>query len=410
MKLKFLPILFMSILALVSCSDDDDDPVVAPVQTAKHFNGNELSLKIGNNVVLGKDILFTPDANDPTAATLTFAGAKFDVNAAMNEGNRAETKFAYATSSIFAGEATVDLPIKMELTGDLGKFGGNGESKYYTFDYTGSVLENNLEVVISNVVLKNNPIANTTWKLAPVIQNDWGEQESTPFIIEWKADKMVDLDMFGSVIPMPAEDVLKMAIGVMPLIEIEEGKKVTVAEAIVAILQTIGFENDGNLKATYMDLKTKQPVVSPYGVAQYVVEGDKIKLVLNPFAIAATAKKDNNAQAEESPMTGMMQAIVPMILESINAEDKLVNGVDITYTLDGNKMSVCLDETLFLPVLKVLSPMLENEDIINAAIEMLKQNPDMAAFAPTMGSVLKSLPEVINTTTSMKIGFNLIKM
>lgn len=396
----------MSILALVACSDDDDNPSVRPVEVAKHFVGSELSLKMNGEQIMGKDILFTPDEKDVKVATLTFTGEKFDLEAAMS-GSKPEGN-GYATSSVFAGEESVSLPITMEITGDLGVFNGSSESKYYTFDYAGSVLENKLEVVLTNVVLKNNPIANTKWKIAPAITNDWGESESTPFIIEWKADKLVDLDMFGSVVPMPAEDVLKMALGVMPLIEIEENKKVTIAEAIVTILQVISFENDGNLKAAYMDMKTKQPAISPYGVAQYVVEGDKIKLVLNPFAIAASAKKDENAQTEEKPISGVMQAIAPMILKSINVQDKLVNGVDITYTKDGDKMSVYVDETLFLPVLKVLAPMLENEDIINAAVEMLKQNPEMAAFAPTMGSVLKSLPEVINTTTSMKIGFNLV--
>ena len=396
----------MSILALVACSDDDDNPSVRPVEVAKHFVGSELSLKMNGEQIMGKDILFTPDENDVKVATLTFTGEKFDIEAAMS-GSKSEGN-GYATSSVFAGEESVSLPITMEVTGDLGVFSGSSESKYYTFDYAGSVLENKLEVVLTNVVLKNNPIANTAWKIAPAITNDWGESESTPFIIEWKADKMVDLDMFGSVVPMPVEDVLKMALGVMPLIEIEENKKVTIAEAIVYILQVIAFENDGNLKATYLDMKTKQGAVSPYGVAQYVVEGDKIKLVLNPFAIAANTKKDENAQTEEKPISSVMQAIAPMILESINVQDKLVNGVDITYTMEGDKMSVYVDETLFLPVLKVLAPMLENEDIINAAVEMLKKNPDMAAFAPTMGSVLKSLPEVINTTTSMKIGFNLV--
>lgn len=410
MKLKYLPILFMSILALVACSDDDD-PIVRPVQSAKHFNGNELSLKIGDNIVLGKEILFTPDAEDPKAATLTFTGQKFDVNAAMNDGQRAGQSYGYGTSSIFAGEASVDLPITMELTGDMGIFGGSGESKYYTFDYAGKVIENNLEVVLSNVNLKNNPLLGTAWKIAPLEMDEWGfEIISAPLIFEWKSDKMIEMDPFGTGTPMemPVEDVMKITLG-MPLIKIDENTSITINDAICMALQTISFENDGNLKAKYTELKTKESKLSPYGVANYVVEGDKIKLILNPFAIAASAKK-NNAQAEESPMAGMMQALVPLILESINAEEKLTEGVDITYSLDGGKMMAYVDETLLLPVLKTLSPMLQNKEMINAAIEMMKQNPDFAAFAPTMEAVLKALPEVINTTTSMKVGLNFVKL
>lgn len=409
MKLKFLPLLFLSIFALVSCSDDDDDPIVSPVEIEKHFKGTELDLTVSGNKVIGKDVMFTPDASDPTLATLTFLGERFDVDAAMN-GARAGEAAGYTTSSVFAGETEVKLPITMTVTGDLGTFEGKGESQYYTYDYKGNVLSSQLSIELSNVVLKNTKLAGTSWTLEPIGRNKWGNIETVPIIFQWNSEKNLEIELFGSKTEYSMTQILAlvMSIGIIPA---EDGKKITIPEMLEMMLQGVQFENDGNLIASYFDRKTMQPKTSPKGLANYVVINDnKMKLILNPFAIAADAAANKgNEDKEPSQMAEIMSGLTPMILDALNADKQLSEGIDINYSIENDKLLVNIDETLLLPLLKTFAPMLQNPDLINTIVEKIKQNPEMAPMAPMLESVLKQFPEVINTTTKIELGLKFDK-
>ena len=395
----------MSILALTACSDDDDDRVVRPVETAKHFTGNDLDLKFSGEKVIGKDVLFTPDAEKAESATLTFLGERFDVESAMQRA--AEAK-GYLTSSVFAGEPEVSLPITMTLQGDMGTFEGNGESKYYTYSYKGSVIENQLAVEFTNVLLKNNKLGGTAWALEPIVTNDWGMVESTPLTFQWDSEKKVAVEMFGSTTEYTMTQLLAVVMS-MPVIPVDDKTKVTIPQILTSLLQEVKFENDGNLIATYMDMDSKAMKTSAKGIAQYVIANDKtIKLILNPFAIAADASKNPN-QKPESEMSNIMKALTPTILAALNADVRLSEGIDINYTLDGDKLQATVDETLLLPVLKLFAPMLQNPDLINTIVEKVKQNPEMAAMAPMLESLLKQFPEVINTTSKIELGLKFNK-
>ncbi len=410
MKLKYLPFLLLSVFALVACSDDDDNPVVCPVETEKSFSGSELDLKVSGNKVIGKEILFTPDANNP-AATLTFRGEKLNVEELINNGtHEAAADATFKTSSVFAGEPEVVLPVTMTLNGDLGSFNGSGESKFYTFNYSGNVLENQLSIELTDVALKNQKFAGTSWTLAPIVVNDFGMVESVPTNFIWESDKKVAIEMFGQTTEYSMTQLMAvvMSIGVVPG---ADGKKMTIPEVLASMLQGVQFEGDGNLIATYVDLKTKQPKTSPKGLAQYVVASDNLmKLVLNPYAIAADAAANKGeADKEPSQMAEIMRGLTPSILKALDADKRLSEGIDIAYTLDGDKLYVCIDQQLLLPVLQMFAPMLQNPDLIKTITDKVKENPDMAAMAPMLESLLKQFPEVVNTTTKMEIGLNFVK-
>lgn len=400
----------MSILALTACSDDDDDRVVRPVEFEKHFTGNDLDLKLSGEKVIGKDILFTPDATVPEAATLTFMGQRFDVDAAMNGGARAEEMNGYLTSSVFAGEPQVKLPITMNIQGDMGSFEGNNESKYYTYNYKGQVLENQLAVEISNVLLKNQKLAGTTWALEPLSYNEWGNLQSIPLISNWESDKNLVIDFgFGSPTEYTMTQILTLVVS-LPFIPVDEKTNISVGEIIGQLLHQVKFESDGSLIATYLDRKTNTVTTSPKGIANYVVEDDNnLKLILNPFAIDANVPTDKDQNKEPNQMSEIMKGLAPMILEAIDANAKLSEGINMKYTMDGDKLQVCVDETLLLPVLKLFAPMLQNPDLINTIMEKVKQNPDMAALAPMLEMVLKQIPDIVNSTTKIEIGLKFVK-
>ena len=62
---------------LTSCSSDDDSSVVSPItQTKTYADASGLTLTYSGAPMLGKQVVFTPDANDITKATLTLSGAQ----------------------------------------------------------------------------------------------------------------------------------------------------------------------------------------------------------------------------------------------------------------------------------------------------------------------------------------------
>ena len=61
-----------------SCSDDDDpttdEVVICPIAQTTYTDASGLVLTYSGQPVLGKQVVFTPDANDGSKATLTISG------------------------------------------------------------------------------------------------------------------------------------------------------------------------------------------------------------------------------------------------------------------------------------------------------------------------------------------------
>ena len=410
MKLKYLPLLLLAVMSLVACSDDDDDNDVRPVEFAKHYAAADLDLTFSGNKVAGKDILFTPDENDIEKATLTLTGARFNMMDAVTKADNQPMNFL--TSSIFAGEPSVTLPIEMDVNGDMGTFEGTGESKYYTFSYTGNVIESKLNIEFKDVVLKNNPLADTNWKLQEFKTDpQTGALVTAPIINVWESTgKLEIMPGFG----LPIGDVLTLAFG-MELIDNGNGKKVSVYQTVYDLLKGIHFCKDGGIEATYVDAKKKQQAVSSPVLAQYVVtDGNIVRLVLNPFEITAAAKQNNQGQAPSDNMSAAITNILPMILGSIDTENLLTNGIPLRYENVETGMTVFLDETMLMPVLSQVVPMFEHPETVDAiatkVLEMMKLDPADEKTKNTIKSVLSSIPGIITGTSKIELGLNFVKM
>lgn len=64
-----------------ACSDDDDDKS-CPVPQTEFTAANGLKLNYNGEQMLGKKVTFTPDASDPTKATLILSG-NLDLSGAL---------------------------------------------------------------------------------------------------------------------------------------------------------------------------------------------------------------------------------------------------------------------------------------------------------------------------------------
>ena len=82
MKKQFFVYLFaaLTVGSVVTSCSDDDDPIVCPIETTTFNSTNGLELTYSGEPLLGKQVVFTPNAQDGTKATLVLSGAKFSVS------------------------------------------------------------------------------------------------------------------------------------------------------------------------------------------------------------------------------------------------------------------------------------------------------------------------------------------
>ena len=76
---------------------------------------------------------------------------------------------------------------------------------------------------------------------------------------------------------------------------------------------------------------------------------------------------------------------------------------------DPNFVSFYLDTNTLLPILKDIAPLLGDDDVVNFIVQAASQDPDMGFMASMLPPILKSLPDVINTTSKVELGLNLQK-
>ncbi len=88
-----------------------------------------------------------------------------------------------------------------------------------------------------------------------------------------------------------------------------------------------------------------------------------------------------------------------------------------TYTdADGNieenpdAVSFYLGTETLLPILKVVSPVFADQDMIDLIVGIASQDPNMGAMAGMLPGILQALPDVIGTTSRIELGINLNKV
>ncbi len=255
--------------------------------------------------------------------------------------------------------------------------------------------------------LKNTSLAGTWY--VPALNNNAFDQ----LRVKWQAEKQVELmPGYG----MPVETILGMTF-VMPILPGEEsGKKVSLLQMYTMLLNNVTFGEDGSVTALYTDLDAETPgqAEAPKGLAQYVVADDNtIRLFLDPYAIIKATMTLARSRAIDTTamIEGLLTQLIPM----------LSNGIPLHYGAalldpegnvneDANVKSFYLGTETLLPILETVKPLFADEEFVNSIIEIAGSNPDMGALAPMLGGILKSMPEIIDTTSKIEIGVNLSKV
>lgn len=391
---KRLFIYFIAALTLggfvTSCSDDDDDDpkVICPVEATVFDDPSELNLTYSGQPMYGKQVQFSPDANDGSKATLKLGGAAFA------PATKDVEKSGIKTSGVIPGEQSTILPVNLVINGTVVSFEGVDESNGRKLAYKGSIDNGKMNLDL-NVTLLNNDLANTSYKpLEPIVDPSMTKPvENNPILISWVAKDSIPVGSPDN--KYPANQLIQMVMG-MKLIDGQSAP-----EFIHSVLGQVTFLPDGNIQAKYKDdPKEETWKDSPLNVVTYRMNDGKLMLYVNPSQI----------EAIEAASKVSVNDLLPMILPVF--ANVLENGIPVNCEVSGEGiMKAYIDKEVLLPILNAIKPMLESKEAVDAIMGLIKSSlPD-----PTLGMViemfvrpiLEALPGVIDTTTELNVGLNL---
>ena len=455
MKKSFLYALTFAMAtgAFTSCSDDNneditpEEPIVPGSQfvantpytfvTAGGIDDNGLNLSVNGMPTLGKTVTFT--RNNDNTGTLTVAGEMMDMSEMLGEligglmpspedpETKASEGLGMPTPGILPGTPVLNIPVTLEGDNEETTFSGSGESDFCTYSYSGTLFTDSLDFKVTDVKLKDTSMAGT-YEVPTYVYNDdtWEYEGINPTTVTWESSKQIELmPGFG----MPVQTIVSLML-VMPMIpspfgEVDEEGNVQplpIFDVLPRVLKTVTFGEDGNIYAHYVD--TKDPAFaekdSPAGVAQYVVDKEgQIRIFLNPQQIAyvtmMNAMQNTRALDIESLLGSLMTQVLPMVQNGIPMTVKPYQEIvtddwtgEVTVT-DTEATSFVLTTETLLPLFKMLAPVVTDPDMMQMIIEKASADPNMGSMASMLEPILTALPEIIDGTTNIEVGINMVK-
>lgn len=409
-----------------ACGNDEDPKVPGEALPEKTYTvANGLNITVDGEEAYGQAVTFTP--GNGGSATITIAGQGLDLSSLIGGIMRSDNTpgMLLPTASVIPGSVQVTVPVVLEGDSDNVTFSGNYETEYCSFAYAGMMTADAMALDVKNVVLKNTTLAGT------YDMNDFDDLYYNVCRMEWYSENNVQAELYpGTVIPLPMKAMLMFMLGGYELVEVD-GEKMNVLNALNAVIKSVTLGNDGSVIAEYGDTGVAGlPVkTSAKGLAQYVVTSDnQMRLILNPYAIIAASAGDNSRAEGEGEIdpSVLLEKLLPV---AENLLPKLIpllsQGIPVSYgpalvqdeeddsemvpSDDPNFVSFYLDTNTLLPILKDIAPLLGDDDVVNFIVQAASQDPDMGFMAGMLPPILKSLPDVINTTSKIELGLNLQK-
>ena len=381
---------------ITSCSDDDkNDSVVCPISETVYNNANGLELTYSGEVLLGKQVTFTPNVNDPFKATLTLSGSTLPV----------ELPIELPSTGVIVGETTTVLNVDLVTEGNAVSFKGEDVNEARTIKYEGKATPSSM-VLKLDVTMASNPIQNKKLNLL----SDVKKNPTAPIMIEWKT--MAEDSWSGEVTEQSLAMYINMALSMAKI----DG--LTISQCLQRVLNEVSFLPDGNIQAMYKDEpKEGEFKKSPLNMAYYTCpkEGE-IRLFLNVPQIIASASKDASkaADADKTPsaedLLPFLAEVMPQLIAKVPA--LLKEGIQLTYTVDENGvMYIYLDKEVLLPILNLFVPVIENPEFIKV-LEVVVEDAlkDMGSgFGTMVGALIKGVPTWLKNTTEMTVGVQFVE-
>lgn len=360
-----------------ACGDDDDPKVpenVLDVNAA--YSGDKLALKYGDSDLLGKEVTFATE--DGKTATITMKGL-FSISDLMPKADQQAPAMA---PGVIPGEVTTTLSdVKLTLSGEKYTFEGE-----YTgaagvkASYSGEVQKDKLTMSVK-ANMPEGDLVGTTWALAPINP----VAGTVPMALVWNSETPLKIDgslidnniPVGTIIDVKVQDILaKYNVNMM------------VSGLLGNVIQSITYQNDGNIVASYKKMAATNWETSPINLAQYYIKDNKLFIQLNIANIMATVKANQSkAMATEPDLTTILGTL-------------LSAGVPLDYSINNDALQVTAATSLILPLLKTAT-----SDAIFPLIQAMlpETTPEIVK------GLLPQIPGVVNGTKEISAILSLVK-
>ncbi|MDE6096229.1 MAG: hypothetical protein K2G52_08575 [Muribaculaceae bacterium] len=433
MRHIYTNLLLLGLIPLAACSNDDKSSPISPINEKTYTDSSGLELYYNGHLMPGKTVSFSQDGD---VAKIT-AYSTFDLSRISGFGLSGQLP----SPGIIPGSPQTTWNVSLENTGEYWEFSGNGENEFCTYSYEGYASPDKMKLYISDSALKTGGISPEAWKPAPIKKNNDGSYESLPAYAYWRYEPLQDIDI--NLTPFMS------AIMLAPVIPVYGNTAyMSITEAIYQTLKAIAFLPDGNVIFSYISstggaYRLAQSYPNGY---QYVVSSPgKIKLYVNPLSFfsfilqatsGSTPESDVDLNASGLWPTGsasttdntsgiaeikdiLSSPIVQKILKNVIPEmiPFVSEGIPLAYSVNTAEINDSLSENLRIYIdtemavgilSSIITPVLEDNETIEAVKKYIGSNPAFAPLLPDMEKAITLLPAAIEHTTVFNFGLNLI--
>lgn len=384
MKKNFLCLFtVLCTLSFFTACGDDDDPIPTPTPDPEPtpeqvldvnatYSEDKLALKYGDSDLLGKEVSFATE--DGKTATITMKGT-MDLAALMAMFSKADQEM-FMAPGVIPGEVKTTLSdVKLTLSGEKYTFEGEytGASGVKA-SYSGEVQKDKLTMAVKATMPSNDLVG--TWALAPFAPT--ADPASMPIVFNWETSTPIMID--GSLIGM---DAAEMPIPVNQLLQFLNAGKVS--PLLVGALQSVTYQEDGNIVASYKKAGATDWETSPINLAQYYIADGKMYVQLNITQIIALVQSTK----ADGGLSGITQ-LLPL----------LSSGVPLDYTIANGVAQISAGKDLLLPILGMMTDETIGGMIMGAIPENMK---------PLAQGIVAQLPGILATTTDVSSTLILVK-
>lgn len=371
-----------------ACSDDDNkknEPEGAVLlKGTQTYSAEKLSLKYGDSPLLGKAITFATE--DGKTGTIKMEGV-FDPSIIKDLLPSKTEQIVALAPGVVPGEVTTMFNVNLTQDGNTYTFEGTDSNNGREMKYAGTVDSASMTLAVNVTMPKNDLLG--TWNLAPIIPGESAAEanKSQPLTMSWVSSTPIKIDWnwidpqmpAGTMMEMPVDNVVKLL------------SSLYASPALAGALESITFQTDGNIVASYKSKGQADWQTSPINLAQYYMKDNKmfVQLNIDNIMAAVMANKGTKASTKAS------------FVDIINTFASLLSkGVPMNYAVKSDAATISVDQTLLLPLLSLLA----DETIVTLLLPNIPENYRTAA-----SEVLKQLPEIIKNTTEMNVSLHLVK-
>ena len=348
-RVWYLGILLVVLSLCPSCKDDL--PGLGK-DANRYFSGDDLVLTYSGEPMLGKEVHF--QTYDGEKATITLSGLLDSKTLFPSEDLQ---DIAFGAPGVVPGEVPTTLsnvPLTLNAEGTAYTFEGTDNQNNRQLTYKGEVSKDKMTLAVQVKMPANNFLG--TWKVAA----------ENALSMTWESDQKIQVG--GQELPTSAAGAMAGAL-LSPLVS--------------ETLQSVTFQEDGNIIASYKKRGASDWQTSPINMAHYYVKDNKIYVQLHIAQILSTRA-----------------SILDMVSLLTDMQMYLMEGLPMTYSLtaDAVQIGLATDEA------KALLTLLTSDLLQDKIVGVLPED-----ISPVVKPILEQMPEVLKSTSKLEIQLSLKK-